>query len=59
MAADPIPASLKPFFLKNKEPPNILEDYDAVGFDVNNCLVKYDVHELIRFLAYATLEQIT
>ncbi len=40
---DTIPASLKPYFFKNKQPPSLLYNYDAIGFSVDHSLVKYNV----------------
>jgi hypothetical protein len=38
---DPIPIELKNFFFKNQKPPNLLTDYDAIGFDADHSMVKY------------------
>lgn len=40
---DPIPPQLKKFFFQDKSPPDILQEYDVLGFDVDHCLVKYNV----------------
>ena len=39
---DTIPKSLKKYFFTAKQMPNIL-DYDAIGFDVDHCLAKFNV----------------
>lgn len=40
---DPIPPHIKKFFFQGKSPPDILQDYDVLGFDVDHCLVKYNI----------------
>ena len=39
---DTIPAEVKKYFFQNKTPPNLLNDYDAIGFDADHCFVKYN-----------------
>jgi hypothetical protein len=29
-------------------PPNLMKDYDCIGFDVDHCMVKYNVVDYIR-----------
>jgi hypothetical protein len=41
------------------KPPNLLEDYDAIGFDADHCLVKYNNRELVRFLVQIELAEFT
>jgi hypothetical protein len=38
---DPIPEKVKQHFYRNIAPPNFTQDYHAVGFDADHCLVKY------------------
>lgn len=40
---DPIPASVKKYFFEGVDMPNYSRDYDAIGFDADHCLVKYDI----------------
>lgn len=40
---DPIPPSVKKHFFKDKSVPNLSKNYDAIGFDADMCLVKYNV----------------
>ena len=40
---DLIAESVKRFFFDNKHKPDLITDYDAVGFDLDNCLVKFNV----------------
>ena len=47
---DSIPPSLKAHFFKDVAPPNLSKDYDAIGFDADHCLVKYNVKELTKLL---------
>jgi hypothetical protein len=44
---DTIPAEVKQHFFQGVQPPNLLTDYDAIGFDADHCLVKYNVRELV------------
>ena len=44
---DPIPPSLKKSFFTDSQMPNLTEDYDAIGFDVDNCLCKYNVKAIV------------
>jgi len=39
---DPIPPSVKKHFFPGVEMPNFTKDYDAIGFDMDGCLVKYN-----------------
>ena len=45
---DPIPPSVKKHFFTGVEMPNFTKDYDAIGFDADHCLVKYNVQEIFR-----------
>ena len=47
---DTIPATLKQYFFTDKPVPNLLQEYDAVGFDADNCFVKYNVVALSRLI---------
>ena len=40
---DTIPPSVKKHFYTDKSPPNLTRDFDAVGFDADHCLVKYNI----------------
>ena len=44
---DPIPKSIKELFFKDKHPPNLSQDYDAIGFDADHCMVKYNVKNTV------------
>jgi hypothetical protein len=54
---DTIPESLKPYFFSGKSVPNLLE-YDAIGFDVDHCFVKYNVQELASYLVQSLLDDL-
>jgi hypothetical protein len=41
MNEDTVPAELKQWFWTDKNPPYLM-DYDAIGFDIDHCLVKYN-----------------
>ena len=47
---DPIPPHLKSLFFTQSTPPNLLSDYDVIGFDADHCIVKYNVRELMAFI---------
>jgi hypothetical protein len=47
---DTVPGSLKDFYWEDKDPPNLLQDYDAIGFDMENAFIKYHPAELSRLL---------
>jgi len=53
---DTIPPSLKKHFYTDKSPPNFTKDFDAVGFDADHCLVKYNVQEVTKLLVRISLE---
>jgi hypothetical protein len=41
---------LKPLFFSEKSQPCLIKDYDVIGFDVDNGLVKYDEHKLTELI---------
>ena len=45
---DPIPPSFKEHYFQGLEMPNLSEDYDAIGFNVDHCLATYNVKEMAR-----------
>lgn len=53
---DTIPKEVKEHFFKDREMPNLLKDYDVIGFDADHCVVKYEVKELVRFLVEEELK---
>ena len=55
---DTIPKMLKPFyFFKNKEKPNLLS-YDAIGFELNECLVKFNQIKVTRLYIAGVLKDL-
>ena len=54
---DTIPAEIKKHFFQDRQPPNLLTDYDAVGFDADHCMVKYNIKELVSFLVQIELDE--
>jgi hypothetical protein len=56
-STDTIPESLKPYFFTDKSMPN-LENYDAIGFDVDHCFVKYNVTQLAKHLIQNFLDDL-
>ena len=57
-APDTIPLDLKPYFFSDKHVPNLITDYDAVGFNIDHCLVKYNVEEFARLTVETYLEDL-
>ena len=55
---DPIPPHLKKFFFSTKAPPNLLQEYDVLGFDADHCLVKYNVVNLSQLMTKALCEDL-
>jgi hypothetical protein len=47
---DTIPPEVKRHFFQGVEPPNLLRDYDVIGFDADHCMVKYNNVDLVKFL---------
>ena len=45
---DPIPENLKQLFFQGVDPPNLLADYNAIGFNVDHCLGVFKQKELMR-----------
>ena len=55
---DTIPSSLKPYFFLGKKQPDLLREYDVIGFDVNHCLVKYNEQKLIKQIVKGHLSEL-
>lgn len=55
---DPIPPEVKQYFFKDRQPPNLLTDYDVLGFDADHCLVKYNVRAVVELLIKCELEDL-
>ena len=51
---DTIPPSLKEYFYTRKKMPNFFDEkgeaFDAVGFDADHCLVKYNLPNFYRLI---------
>ena len=56
--ADSIPKSLKEYFYCDKVKPNLLQDYDAIGFDTDHCLVKYNIKPMVDLIVKGHLEEL-
>lgn len=50
--------SLKPYFFTEKSQPDLLKDYDVIGFDVEHCLVKFKVDTLCRHIVKGLNEEL-
>jgi len=44
---------VKQYFFTGVDPPNLLSDYDVLGFDADHCIVKYNVRELMELVVKA------
>ena len=49
-----IPTALRPYYFTGLEPPD-LSTYDAIGFEVDNCLVRYHMKPLTKLIIDALL----
>lgn len=47
---DTIPPEVKQLYFKDTQMPNLLKDYDVLGFDADHCLVKYNVQPIVEML---------
>jgi hypothetical protein len=45
--ADTIPPDIKKHYFTDKEIPDLVKEYDVIGFDADHCLVKYNVDALM------------
>lgn len=55
---DTIPSELKAYFFTGKSPPNLLTDYDVIGFNLDHTLVKYNVKPMTELLVRCYLEEL-
>lgn len=53
---DTVPEPIKKYFWTDIPPPNLLKDYDVLGFDADHCMVKYNIKELLELLVSSELE---
>jgi len=44
---------LKELFFPGVDPPDIVEDYNVLGFDADHCLVKYNIANLSALMTKA------
>jgi len=49
--ADTIPEELKAIFYPGMQVPDLVADYDVLGFDADHCVVKYNVKNLMLLVA--------
>jgi hypothetical protein len=56
---DTIPECIKPFFFSDVEAPKVMQEYDAIGFSVENSLVKFNIEEMTRLVIQVYLEDLT
>jgi hypothetical protein len=49
---------LKNLFFDGREAPNMLADYDAIGFDADHCLVQYDEQKFSEHIVSTFLERL-
>ena len=55
---DTIPKEVKKHFFKDKEPPSLLSDYHAIGFDLEHSLVKFNLKEMTKLIVEGHLEDL-
>jgi hypothetical protein len=55
---DTIPPWLKEYFFQDKKKPNLMTDYDVIGFDMDNCIASYKVLELTKHLVKGFLTEL-
>ncbi len=53
-----IPPEIKRHFFQSASPPNLLTDYDVIGFDADNCFVKYSIRPLTELLVREELDDL-
>jgi hypothetical protein len=53
---DPLPEEIKENYYKSRELPNLLDDFDAIGFSVEHTLVKFNVLELTKLFVIEHLK---
>ena len=53
VTVDTIPEELSQYLYEDKAVPNLLADYDVLGFVAENCLVKFNQRELYRIVIKA------
>ena len=53
-----IPPTIKPYFLTHKSVPCLTKDYDCVGFEMDNCLIKFNTLEWIKLLVEGHLTEL-
>ena len=51
-----IPSDLKQDFFMNTNPPDL--SAEVIGFDLDNCLVQYDIYEITRLIVKTTLKDL-
>jgi hypothetical protein len=45
-------------FYDGREAPNMLADYDAIGFDADHCLVQYDEQKFSEHIVSTYLDRL-
>ena len=56
--SESVPVEVKPWFYAERHPPNIIKDYDAIGFDMDHCLAKFNIDELTKHVVHLYLEEL-
>ena len=51
-----IPTMMKQYFFEGKKAPDLLKEYDVIGFEADHCLVKYNVDEVAKLAVGAYLK---
>jgi hypothetical protein len=50
---------LKHHYFTDRNPPDLVADYDVVGFSVDHCLAKFNVKELTKLIVECHLEELS
>lgn len=58
LPTDTIPPEIKNYFFSDVTKPDLLRDYDVLGFDADHCLVKYNVRETVKLLVRSELQEL-
>jgi hypothetical protein len=53
---DTLPKDLRELFFADKQMPDLVLDYDVIGFDADHSLVKYNVAEFAKLIARSFFE---
>ena len=55
---DTLPSKVKQEFFSDKQMPNLMRDYDVIGFDVSHTFVKYNIDFFVRHIVEGFLKDL-